>query len=167
MGPASSVTTTPTAGSHTSAGAPEQTVSSAPGTPSATRPTAIGGRTTAVVDLNQHELTLVDRNGLVMKVLRMTGGSPDHPTPAGTYTVTAKKETETISSQTAGVDGYSIKVNWVVHLDGGGPTIMAATWYDDTVIGVRNQTRGDIGLTSPDAQWLFSNLTVGDHVQVR
>jgi lipoprotein-anchoring transpeptidase ErfK/SrfK len=106
-----------------------------------------------------------------VKTVAVTGGSTEHPSPVGVFTITAKQNEMKISSTAAGMagsqssDSYDIPVHWVITLNGG-PSLYAAPWASDS-LGKRNETHGDIGMSPESAQWLYDHVKIGDLVQIQ
>ena len=143
----------------------------------ATAPTASAAGTTGttaataaslvVVDLGQHEMTVYDRHGKAAKTLPVTGGKPSTPSHTGTFTITGKKQSTTLSSSSIGAPGFDTQISWVIQLDGGGPSLYAMPWNNSSRFGNDNVTYGDVGMSDASAQWLYDQVAVGDRVQIK
>ncbi|MEY9931928.1 lipoprotein-anchoring transpeptidase ErfK/SrfK [Catenulispora sp. GP43] len=118
----------------------------------------------ASVDLARHTLTVLDAQGKKIKTLGISAGSPQHPTPTGTFTVVDKKPSEKVTAP-IGPDNYSLIVYSYIDLGPNAPGIYASPW-DQPHFGKDNATRGEIALSPDDATWLYGRLAVGDTIQV-
>lgn len=136
-------------------------------TPAESEKPAAATKPIAVVDLNQHTMTVYAKQGQrqVLKTLAVSGGKPATPTHTGTFTVTAKQDHLKIESP-VGPTTYNLTVHWVLQLDGGGPQVYAAPWWDSQ-LGTANLSHGEIGMSTDSAQWLYGYVAVGDQIQVQ
>jgi lipoprotein-anchoring transpeptidase ErfK/SrfK len=123
-----------------------------------------------VVDLEKDTMTIYDKAGNAVNTFPVTGGDAKHPSPVGTFTVTAKVKQEHRTSASTGFTDpsnfYSMDVTWIVKLDANGPQIYAMPWRTGD-IGKANATSGDIGLADASAEWLYQYLAVGDRVRIQ
>lgn len=153
--------------SHHDPGA-RPTVSATPtaSTPPTTPSTKAAAAPSVRVDLADHTLTVLDKQGKTVKTLQITGGSRTHPTPTGTFAVTDKEPSVEISSVMPGMDNYSMRVYSYIALGTNGPLIFGAPWRHDGQFGTDNVSHGAIELAANDATWLYGRLAVGDTVQI-
>lgn len=134
--------------------------------------TTPSGSTTAsaepvvVIDVKQDTMRVYDKSGQIVKTVPVTAGKPGYPSPVGVFTVKAKQRQATVSSSTIGIDSYSLRIDWVVELDAGGPWLYAMPFFDGT-FGKENRTHGHIGMNTESAQWLYDHVAVGDRVQIQ
>ncbi|MFK0190764.1 Ig-like domain-containing protein [Kitasatospora sp. NPDC090308] len=135
----------------------------------------VGRALVAVVDLDAHTMT-VRRDGEVLRVLPVSGGSPEHPTYLGTMVVSERHEAIRMDSRTVGLgDAYDIAdVPHALRLTASGTFVHGNYWSDPAVFGAANTSHGCIGL--PDARggsadspagWLYAHTRTGDVVEVR
>ncbi|MEV0504206.1 L,D-transpeptidase, partial [Streptomyces spectabilis] len=85
-------------------------------------------------------------------------------------TVVAKHRVKRLTSESVGLgDEYDVKLPWVVELRGpdGRANFILAMTYAEGAPGVRDSTRGAIGLRSADARWVYEQLSPGAVVTVR
>ncbi|QDQ11831.1 L,D-transpeptidase [Streptomyces spectabilis] len=118
----------------------------------------------ATVDLGTRTLTLDGRR------VPVSSGSTSHPTRTGRMTVVAKHRVKRLTSESVGLgDEYDVKLPWVVELRGpdGRANFILAMTYAEGAPGVRDSTRGAIGLRSADARWVYGRLSPGAVVAVR
>lgn len=118
----------------------------------------------ATVDLSLHRMTLGD------KTLPVSAGSAQHPTPTGRMTVVAVHREKRMPAGGSGLGGeYDLRLPWVVELrtDDGRTNYLVALTYDEKAPGVRDITRGWIGLRTDDARRLHDRLEPGDVITVR
>ncbi|WP_172384434.1 L,D-transpeptidase [Streptomyces sp. MNP-20] len=129
----------------------------APATRSAAAPAA-------TVDLGSRTLALGGRS------VPVSSGKESHPTRTGRMTVVAKYRMKRLTSESVGLgQEYDVSLPWVVELrgpDGRSNFILAMTYAEDAP-GVRDATRGSIGLRSADARWVYERLEPGAVVTVR
>ncbi|MEY9910723.1 lipoprotein-anchoring transpeptidase ErfK/SrfK [Catenulispora sp. MAP12-49] len=118
----------------------------------------------ATVDLARHTLIVLDAQGKLVKTLPITAGSSAHPTQTGTFTVAGKEPSKELSSP-MGPNTYSLTVTSFIDLGPNAPTIYAMPWWPDS-LGMRNTTTGEIGLSTDDAAWFYTQLAVGDTIRI-
>ncbi len=135
----------------------------------------VGRALVAAVDLDAHTMS-VRRDGELLRVLPVSGGSPEHSTYLGTMVVSERHEVTRMNSQTVGLgDEYDIKdVPHALRLTASGTFVHGNYWSDPAVFGAANTSHGCIGL--PDAEggsadspagWLYRHTMTGDVVEVR
>nr|WP_033350275.1 Ig-like domain-containing protein [Kitasatospora aureofaciens] len=138
----------------------------------------VGRAQVSTVDLDAHTLTVrAGQGGKVLRVLKVSGGSPDHPTYRGVMVVSEKYKLTRMNSQTVGMgDEYDIKdVPHAMRLTASGTFVHGNYWADPGVFGTANLSHGCIGLadvkggTGKDtpAAWLFEHTIPGDVLEVR
>jgi len=98
-------------------------------------------------------------------------GSPDYPTPVGTYTVLSKERSVVMDSSSVGIpvdapDGYLVAVDYAVRITRRGLFVHSAPWADNS-LGYENVSHGCVGLSTEDAEWYFNTVNVGDPVIVQ
>ena len=98
-------------------------------------------------------------------------GSPDYPTPVGTYTVLSKERSVVMDSSSVGIpvdgpDGYLVTVDYAVRITGRGLFVHSAPWAVNS-LGYENVSHGCVGLSTEDAEWYFNTVNVGDPVIVQ
>ncbi|WP_030057458.1 MULTISPECIES: L,D-transpeptidase [Streptomyces] len=137
----------------------------------------VGRAQVSTVDLDAHTLTVrAGRGGKVVRVLKVSGGSPEHSTYRGVMVVSERYKVTRMNSQTVGMgDEYDIKdVPHAMRLTGSGTFIHGNYWADPGVFGRANTSHGCIGLAddkggaSKDtpAGWLFEHTVPGDVLEV-
>ncbi|MFD5465547.1 Ig-like domain-containing protein [Kitasatospora sp. NPDC127059] len=138
----------------------------------------VGRAQVSTVDLDAHTLTVrAGQGGKVLRVLKVSGGSPDHSTYRGVMVVSEKYKLTRMNSQTVGMgDEYDIKdVPHAMRLTTSGTFLHGNYWADPGVFGTANTSHGCIGLadtkggTGKDtpAGWLFEHTVPGDVLEVR
>ena len=129
----------------------------------------IGESMVSTVDIAAHTMT-VRRAGQVLRVLKMSAGSPRYPTKGGVHLVLAKARLQLFDSATVGIprssaDGYYKTLPWSVRISNGGAFVHAQP-ASVSAQGIRNVSHGCINLSPPDAEWFFSLSRLGDVVDV-
>ncbi|KJS55518.1 lipoprotein [Streptomyces rubellomurinus subsp. indigoferus] len=138
----------------------------------------IGRAQVSTVDLDAHTLTVRGgQGGKVVRVLKVSGGSPEHSTYRGVLVVSEKYQVTRMNSQTVGMgDEYDIKdVPHAMRLTGSGTFVHGNYWANPGVFGTANTSHGCIGLadtkggSSKDtpAGWLFEHTIPGDVLEVK
>ncbi|MEU8921396.1 Ig-like domain-containing protein [Kitasatospora sp. NPDC048545] len=138
----------------------------------------VGRAQVSTVDLDAHTLTVrAGQGGRVVRVLKVSGGSPEHSTYRGVMVVSEKYQVTRMNSQTVGMgDEYDIKdVPHAMRLTTSGTFLHGNYWANPAAFGTANTSHGCIGLvdakggTSKDtpAGWLFEHTVPGDVVEVR
>ncbi|WP_097236186.1 L,D-transpeptidase [Streptomyces sp. 1331.2] len=138
----------------------------------------VGRAQVSTVDLDAHTLTVrAGQGGRVVRVLKVSGGSPEHSTYRGVMVVSERYKVTRMNSQTVGMgDEYDIKdVPHAMRLTDSGTFLHGNYWADPEVFGRANTSHGCIGLAdakggaskdSP-AGWLFEHTVPGDVVEVK
>ena len=129
----------------------------------------IGDAFISTVDLAKDQMT-VTRNGQVVKTIPVSGGEvPKHMTWSGKMVVLEKDATLQMTSAsvnfTDASDFYDLKVNDAVKLTDSGTFVHAAPWNEGK-FGRVNGSHGCIGMSLSNADWFFSQVKVGDVVEV-
>ncbi|MFJ8472840.1 Ig-like domain-containing protein [Kitasatospora sp. NPDC094011] len=138
----------------------------------------VGRAQVSTVDLDAHTLTVrAGAGGKVVKVLKVSGGSPDHSTYRGVMVVSEKYKVTRMNSQSVGMgDEYDIKdVPHAMRLTTSGTFVHGNYWAEPGVFGTANTSHGCIGLadskggTGKDtpAGWLFEHTVPGDVLEVK
>ena len=129
----------------------------------------IGGSLVSTVDLTAYTMT-VRQSGRVLRVMKMSAGSPKYPTKGGVHLVLAKVRLQLFDSATVGIarsspDGSYNRLPWAVRISNGGAFVHAqpATVASQ---GVRNVGHGCINLSPSDAAWFYGLTRTGDVVDV-
>ncbi|MFE7531076.1 Ig-like domain-containing protein [Kitasatospora sp. NPDC057542] len=138
----------------------------------------VGRAQVSTVDLDAHTLTVrAGQGGKVVRVLKVSGGSPEHSTYRGVMVVSEKYKVTRMNSQTVGMgDEYDIQdVPHAMRLTTSGTFLHGNYWADPRVFGTANTSHGCIGLAdakggaskdSP-AGWLFEHTIPGDVLEVK
>ncbi|MFI6865409.1 L,D-transpeptidase family protein [Nocardia sp. NPDC050406] len=137
--------------------------------------TAAGARTefntnggvTADGDMSNHTFT-VSIGGVPVRTMPASYGKPGWETPSGTFPVLEKFSSITFDSRTIGIplsspEGYLIEGKWAERLTWGGVFVHSAPWSVDSQ-GNANVSHGCINLAPDDAEWFYSNVSIGDPV---
>ena len=129
----------------------------------------IGAAMVSTVDIAAHTMT-VRRDGQVLRVLKMSAGSPEYPTKGGAHIVLAKARVQLFDSATVGIprnsaEGYYKKLPWSVRISNGGAFVHAQPGSVASQ-GIRNVSHGCINLNVSDAEWFFHLSRPGDVVDV-
>ena len=129
----------------------------------------IGASLVSTVDIAAYTMT-VRQAGKVLRVLKMSAGSPQYPTKGGVHIVLAKARVQLFDSATVGIprkspDGYYKKLPWAVRISNGGAFVHAQP-ASVAAQGVRNVSHGCINLSPSDAEWFYGLTRTGDVVDV-
>jgi lipoprotein-anchoring transpeptidase ErfK/SrfK len=129
------------------------------------------GRSVVVrADLAADKMT-VEIGGAVVKTIPITGGKAGFETRSGTKVIMEKFPSLHMDANTIGIEPsdpnyYNIPdVKYALRETYSGEFLHAAPW-SVTSQGHRNVSHGCIGMSDPDAGWLFTNVKVGDPVVV-
>ncbi|MFI1169501.1 L,D-transpeptidase [Streptomyces sp. NPDC020801] len=112
----------------------------------------------ATVDLTTRTLRVAGR------VLPVSSGVPEWPTPMGRMTVVAKYEVTELPTDALHPDGKSeIKLPWVIELrtPGQGRNYIVPVTWAPKAPGNYSATGGWIGVRTSDAHWLYTQLHEG------
>ena len=107
-----------------------------------------------------------DRTGGEPGVFPASMGSPEYPTPVGTYTVLSKERSVVMDSRSVGIrvdasDGYLVTVDYAVRFNRRGLFVHVNS------LGYENVSHGCVGLSTEEAEWYFNTVNVGDPVIVQ
>ncbi|MFL6115509.1 MAG: Ig-like domain-containing protein [Catenulispora sp.] len=130
----------------------------------------IGDAVISTVDLMKDKMT-VTKNGQVLRVIPVSAGEvPRHPTWSGKMVVLEKDASLQMTSAsvnfTDASDFYDLPVKDAVKITDSGTFLHAAPWNAGK-FGHVNGSHGCIGMGSDDAAWFFSQVKVGDVVDVQ
>ena len=129
----------------------------------------IGKSQVSTVDVTGHTLT-VRSDGKVLRTLPATTGKPGFETRAGTKVIMEKYLSKRMDAATTGVstsspDYYNIgNVQYAMRVTNSGEFIHAAPWSVGSQ-GSANVSHGCVGLSTANAQWLYSITQIGDPVK--
>ena len=103
-------------------------------------------------------------NGKLIRTMPISAGKPGFITRSGVKVIIEKTPSLVMDSTTVGIpkgspDYYKLKVLWDMRVTYSGEFVHAAPWSDSSH-GVANVSHGCVGLSTPDAEWLF-HLTHG------
>ena len=117
------------------------------------------------VDMNKHTLTVV-RNGKVIRVIPVTTGKPGFDTRSGTKLVMTKERYRLMDAASGGTavtdpNYYKIMVEYAMRLTWSGEFLHAAPWSEGSQ-GSDNVSHGCTGMSTENAQWLYSISNIGD-----
>ena len=129
----------------------------------------IGRSVVSTVDVAAHKLS-VRIDGKVARTFPVTTGDSGHRSREGTKVVMEKFSSVDMDAATTGVDSedpgyYNIKdVRWAMRLTNSGEFLHAAPWSVGSQ-GVANVSHGCTGMSTANANWLFSHSRRGDVVR--
>ncbi|MFF4559438.1 Ig-like domain-containing protein [Streptomyces sp. NPDC001435] len=141
----------------------------------------IGRSQISTVDAETKQMTVV-RDGMTIKTIPISSGSPEHPTYNGQMVISEKFRQIHMNGATVGLtekDGkpsYDIKaVPHAMRLTASGTFIHGNYWGADSVFGKVNTSHGCVGLkdvvgggdAKKPAAWFFDNSMIGDVVIVK
>ncbi|WP_370619120.1 L,D-transpeptidase [Mumia sp. Pv 4-285] len=124
---------------------------------------------TTVVDVSRHKAT-VRINGKVAKVLPATTGKAGFQTRNGTKVIMEKYPSKRMDAATTGIsegdsEYYNIEnVRYAMRVTNSGEFIHAAPWSVGSQ-GAANVSHGCTGLSTSNAEWLYSVSHIGDPVK--
>lgn len=129
----------------------------------------IGDALVATVDVTAHTMT-VRRNGIVVRVAKVSTGRDKYPTKGGVHIVLVREKEHLYDSSTVGIptaspDGYYETLPWSVRISNGGAFVHA---NPGTVQfqGRLNVSHGCVNASVADAKWFYDNTHLGDVVDV-
>ncbi|MEU4092610.1 Ig-like domain-containing protein [Streptomyces sp. NPDC026673] len=128
----------------------------------------VGARQVVKVDLDRKRLTL-QRDGRTVRTIPVSGGTPGPNTGSwrGTAVVLAKEGTVRMNSETVGLGkAYDEMVEDSIRLTWSGMYAHAAPW-NAAFFGRANRSHGCVGMSTADADWLYSRVRVGDPFEIR
>jgi lipoprotein-anchoring transpeptidase ErfK/SrfK len=134
----------------------------------------IGRSQTSVVDAEAHTMT-VRRDGVVVRTLPVSTGSPEHATYAGKMVISEKLPVTRMNGDTVGYGGeYNIPdVPHAMRLTQSGTFVHGNYWSPKETFGTANTSHGCVGLydvkgggAQTPAGWFFGTSLVGDVVEV-
>ncbi len=130
---------------------------------------SIGDAIVSTVDVTKHVMT-VKKNGVVLRVVKVSTGRDKYPTKGGVHLVLEKTKLKVMDSSTVGIprsspDGYYEKVPNSVRISYGGAFVHSADWSVRDQ-GVRNVSHGCVNISPSDAAWFFDLVKRGDVVDI-
>jgi lipoprotein-anchoring transpeptidase ErfK/SrfK len=128
----------------------------------------VGARQVVKVDLDSKRLTL-QRDGRTVRTVPVSGGTPGPDTGSwrGTAVVLAKEGTVRMNSETVGLGkSYDEMVDDSIRLTWSGMYAHAAPW-NAAFFGRANRSHGCVGMSDADADWLYSQVRVGDPFEIK
>ncbi len=129
----------------------------------------------STVDVRTHTMTVV-RDGVLLRTLPITAGSPEHTTYNGIMVITEKYLKTRMNGSTVGFGGeYDIPdVPHAMRLTASGTFVHGNYWSPPGVFGAADVSHGCVGLPDvrgagdPDtpAAWFYDHSLIGDPVRV-
>ena len=112
----------------------------------------------------------VFRDGERIKTIPITTGKAGFETRSGIKVITTKERTRIMDAATGGTDPadpeyYRLKVEYAMRVTNSGEFVHAAPWSAGSQ-GRANVSHGCIGMSTSNAEWLFSQTNLGDVVEV-
>ena len=110
-------------------------------------------------------------DGRVARTVPVTGGKPDFETRRGIKVISEKYLTKRMNSATVGIDpngpnGYDIPdVRYAMRVTNSGEFLHAAPW-SIRAQGHYNVSHGCVGMSLPNAEWLYRLAKIGTPVEV-
>jgi lipoprotein-anchoring transpeptidase ErfK/SrfK len=129
----------------------------------------IGASMVSVVDVNRLRLT-VYRNGQVARVIPVSTGKAGFLTRNGIKVISEKHVLKIMDAQTIGIsksdpEYYRLEVPYALRVTNSGEFVHAAPWSVASQ-GRARVSHGCVGMSTPNAIWLFNQTHVGDVVKV-
>jgi lipoprotein-anchoring transpeptidase ErfK/SrfK len=129
----------------------------------------IGASMVSVIDVQKHRMT-VYRNGKVARSVPVSTGKDGFLTRNGVKVVMEKFKLKVMDAATIGINKndpeyYRLEVPYALRVTYSGEFVHAAPW-SVAHQGRDNVSHGCVGMSTPDAIWLFNNTHIGDVVQV-
>ncbi len=109
--------------------------------------------------------------GKVVRTIKITGGKPGFETRGGTKVISEKYLSKRMNSATVGIDpngpnGYNIaNVRYAMRVTNSGEFLHAAPW-SIRAQGHYNISHGCVGMSTPNAAWVFHRAQIGTPVEV-
>jgi lipoprotein-anchoring transpeptidase ErfK/SrfK len=129
----------------------------------------VGSSMISVVDVNRLRLT-VYRNGKVARVIPVSTGKAGFLTRNGIKVVSEKHVLKIMDAATIGIsksdpEYYRLEVPYALRVTTSGEFVHAAPWSVASQ-GRARVSHGCVGMSTPNAIWLYNQTHVGDIVQV-
>jgi lipoprotein-anchoring transpeptidase ErfK/SrfK len=129
----------------------------------------VGSSMVSVVDVDRLRLT-VYRNGKVARVIPVSTGKAGFLTRNGIKVVSEKHVLKIMDATTIGIsksdpEYYRLEVPYALRVTNSGEFVHAAPWSVASQ-GRARVSHGCVGMSTPNAIWLFNRTHVGDIVQV-
>jgi lipoprotein-anchoring transpeptidase ErfK/SrfK len=127
-----------------------------------------GNAMISTVNLVTHQL-VVRKNGIVLKVIPITGGKPGYETRTGIKVILGHEVSRRMDAATGGVEAsdpeyYNLVVQYAMRVTLTGEFLHAAPWSVASQ-GSANVSHGCVGMSTANAKWLFDNSEIGDVVE--
>jgi lipoprotein-anchoring transpeptidase ErfK/SrfK len=130
----------------------------------------VGDAMVSKVDMDTHQMR-VFRNGKLARTIPITTGEePKFTTRSGTKVIVEKFRQKRMNSETIGIDpdsadGYDLdNVEYAMRVTYSGEFIHAAPWSVGSQ-GSANVSHGCTGMSTANAEWLYTNTNIGDVVE--
>ena len=130
----------------------------------------VGDAMVSKVDMNSHQMH-VFRNGKLIRTIPITTGQqPKFTTRSGVKVIVEKYRKKRMNSETVGIDpngpdGYNIAgVEYAMRITYSGEFVHAAPWSVGSQ-GHANVSHGCTGMSTANAEWLYSQTLIGDVVE--
>ena len=129
----------------------------------------IGASMVSVVDVRKLRLT-VYRNGKVARTIPVSTGKAGFLTRNGIKVVSEKHRLKVMDASTIGIskndpEYYRLDVPYALRVTNSGEFVHAAPWSVQSQ-GRARVSHGCVGMSTPNAIWLYNQTHVGDIVQV-
>lgn len=123
----------------------------------------------SVVDVKKHTLT-VYRNGKVARRVPISTGKDGFLTRNGIKVISEKHKLKIMDASTIGIsksspEYYRLEVPYAMRVTNSGEFVHAAPWSVASQ-GRDNVSHGCVGMSTPNAIWLFNRTHIGDVVRV-
>ncbi len=123
----------------------------------------VGRSVVTTVDLDALKATVVI-NGKTARRIPISGGKKGWLTRSGTKLIMEKLRTTRMTAGMIGAsEDYDLKVPYAMRVTLSGEFLHGAPWSTAN-FGVRNSSHGCVGMSVPNARWLFSRVQIGDPV---
>jgi len=112
-------------------------------------------------------------NGQVVYTAYVTLGTPQYPTPYGTFRILRRVANETMDSSTVGIplgtpgSYYLTNVLYTQYFTSGGAALHYNYWSPDSAFGSAAGSHGCVGMRLADARFFWDFATIGTPVVIR
>jgi lipoprotein-anchoring transpeptidase ErfK/SrfK len=130
----------------------------------------VGRSMISKVDINTHQMRVLRDGKLIRTIPITTGEQPKYTTRSGVKVIVEKYRKKRMNSETVGIDpngpdGYNLAgVEYAMRVTYSGEFVHAAPWSVGSQ-GHANVSHGCTGMSTANAEWLYSQTLIGDVVE--
>ncbi len=133
------------------------------GQTSASTSFTVGRSIVTRVDLAR-DVATVYRDGRKVRTILVSGGKRGWETRSGTKLIMAKEYNKKMTNEMIGAkEDYTLVAKYALRITNSGEFLHSAPW-NAAHLGRRNASRGCVGMSVSDSEWLYQNSLIGDPV---